>query len=75
MLAVVADGDEAVWQGVAKEAGKPGCDLVWGQLLDLHRAFEARQGRAICLYCCDWRRLPSIQPRAIYIISLYPGAC
>ncbi|GAB4821802.1 hypothetical protein N2152v2_008848 [Parachlorella kessleri] len=29
--AVVAEGDEAVWQGVAKEAGKPGCDLVWGQ--------------------------------------------
>ena len=40
--AVVAEGDGKVAEGLAKEAAKPGCDLAWGQLLDLHRLHEKR---------------------------------
>ncbi len=46
----MCEDDAAVWQALLKEAAKPGCDLAWGQLLALHRAYEARH--APSYLCC-----------------------
>ncbi len=40
--AVIAEGDSAIAQALAKEGGKPSWDFLWGQLPGLHRLFESR---------------------------------